>query len=57
MTIACQSHACEALAEIKVREYVVGEPIPGRDRNTIWWRYLCLVHLEQEYGPWLRSMG
>jgi len=23
---------------------------------VFWWRYLCDVHLEVEYAPWLRLM-
>jgi hypothetical protein len=47
MTITCQHHGCDAMADTKVRE---------TDLDTgqiIWWRYLCVVHLEEEYGPWL----
>ena len=43
----CQHADCAALGDTKVRESV-GDQIIG-------WRYLCAVHLEEEYGPWLRA--
>lgn len=47
MIPSCQYPDCDALAETKVKEKV-GDKI-------IAWRYLCDVHLEMEYGPWLRA--
>ena len=34
--------------ETKVKEIIGGK--------VFWWRYLCDVHLEEEYAPWLRLM-
>jgi hypothetical protein len=45
--LTCQNPTCDAYADTKVREY---------DRETgktyRWW-YLCVVHVEEEFGPWL----
>ncbi|HET6481334.1 MAG TPA: hypothetical protein VN756_08750 [Solirubrobacterales bacterium] len=48
MTPTCQHHGCDALSETKVKEIIGGK--------VFWWRYLCDVHLEEEYAPWLRLM-
>jgi hypothetical protein len=48
--IGCQWPGCEALAEVKTREMDASTGV------VIWWRYLCLVHLEEEYRPWLALM-
>lgn len=48
--IGCQIDGCEALAEVKVRETNTSTG------EIVWWRYLCLTHLEEEYAPWLRMM-
>ena len=43
----CQSQDCEALAETKIRETRIDTG------EIVWWRYLCDVHLQEEYKPWI----
>ena len=53
MSITCQGCG-EADAEFKCKETIGGG---GPDHGKVlWFRYLCPVCLERDYGPWLRLM-
>ena len=43
----CQWDGCEALAEFKVRHWNI------ETKAVLAFRYLCIVHLREEFGPWL----
>jgi hypothetical protein len=43
--ISCQHAGCDAFADTKVREHQQG--------RTIRWWYVCVVHLEEDFAPWL----
>jgi hypothetical protein len=47
--VRCQHPGCDAFADTKVREY---DPETGKTRR--WW-YMCVVHLEEEFEPWLTA--
>lgn len=50
LVVRCQHAGCDAFADMKVREY---DPATGK---TYRWWYLCVVHLEEEFEPWLTAL-
>jgi len=47
VNITCQDPRCDAYADMKIREY------NAETGETYRWWYLCVVHVQEEFEPWL----